>query len=250
MPLLTYGPSRQQVVDLTMPCGPGPHPVALVLHGGFWRARYKRKLMNGLCENLVERGWAAANVEYRRVGLLTGGGGGWRETTDDVGAALNHLATVAADHALDLSRVVPIGHSAGGHLALWVADPNRPGTRVRCAGVVGQAAITDLRRGDRLNLGGGIVRRFCGGDRNKAPEAYAHASPVQKLPYGIPQLLVHGTADPIVPPEFSELWHRAGLLAGDDVTLELREGEGHFEHIDATSGAWAAVTTWLMRFSG
>jgi len=247
VPTLSYGSHRQNVLDLSVPVGPGPHPVAFVLHGGFWRARYKRGLMAGLCADLVARGWAAANVEYRRVGRLTGGGGGVPQTLDDVAAALDHLASV--DAPLDLDRVVSIGHSAGGHLALWVAAP-RADARVRCAGAIGQGAVSDLRRAAELGLGGGIVERFCGGSPGQVPERYRRASPAALLPFGVPQLLVHGERDEIVPASLSVDYVAAARAGGDDATLTLRPDNGHFEFIDPAEDAWKDVIGWLERFRG
>ena len=248
MPTLRYGPHRQQVLDLEVPPGAGPFPVALVLHGGFWRGRYRRELMAGLCADLLARGWATANVEYRRLGLR-GGRGGVPRTLADVADALDHLADVNAP--LDLARVVSIGHSAGGHLALWLAGPRAGGGpgRVRLAGAVGQAAVSDLEQGARAALGGGVVARFCGGEPDAVPATYALASPAVRLPAGIPLLLVHGEADEAVPASMSrEFAERARVAGDDDVTLVVRAGEGHMEHIDPASGAWREVTAWLERF--
>ena len=242
MPTLSYGPHRQQLLDLELPPGAGPHPVAFVLHGGFWRARYKRNLMAPVCADLRTRGWATANVEYRRLGRLAGGGGGVPRTLDDVALALDHLAAVSAP--LDLARVISVGHSAGGHLALWAAAP-RPGARVRLAGAVGQAPVCDLVEGARLGLGAGVVERFCGGSPLRRPEAYAAASPRARLPLGVPQLLVHGDRDDVVPVALSRGYAAAARKQGDRVELVERPGEGHFEHLDPASGAWAAVVAWL-----
>ena len=233
-------------MDLFLPAGPGPHPVAFVLHGGFWKARYKRGLMADLCVDLASRGWAAANVEYRRVGRLRGGGGGVPQTLEDVAAALDHLAAV--DAPLDLTRVVSIGHSAGGHLALWVAAP-RAGAVVRCAGAIGQGAVSDLERAAELGLGSGAVERFCGGTREQVPERYRAASPAALLPLGVPQLLVHGERDDIVPASMSVDYAAAARAGGDDVTLAVRPQDGHFEMIDPASGAWEEAVTWLTRFT-
>ncbi|HEY8858117.1 MAG TPA: alpha/beta hydrolase, partial [Gaiellales bacterium] len=122
-----YGADQSQVADLHTPAAGEGWPVAVVLHGGFWRERYDRTLMEPLCADLAESGWAAWNLEYRRVG----GGGGWPATFDDVAAGIDHLAAVAAP--LDRARVVTIGHSAGGHLALWAASRARPGVAVTAA---------------------------------------------------------------------------------------------------------------------
>ena len=118
MRTLSYGPGRQHRLDLTLPAGDGPHPVAFVLHGGFWRAKYKRVLMAPLCADLAARGWAAVNVEYRRVGRLRGGGGGVPATLEDVAAALDHLADV--DAPLDLERVVSVGATSGDAERPWM----------------------------------------------------------------------------------------------------------------------------------
>ena len=120
-----YGPHRSQRADLRLPAGPGPHPVMVLIHGGSWHERYGRIVMRGLVGDLVRRGWAAWNVEYRRLG----GGGGWPATFVDVAAAIDHLAALERHpelgQALDLDRVSVLGHSAGGHLALWVAGRER-----------------------------------------------------------------------------------------------------------------------------
>ncbi len=249
MSTLRYGPHRQHVMDLELPPGAGPFPVAFVLHGGFWRARYRRDLMGGLCADLAARGWANVNVEYRRLGRWRGGGGGVPWTLEDVGRALDHLADVEAP--LDLARVVAVGHSAGGHLALWVAGPRADGGpgRVRLAGAVGQAAVGDLAQAARAGLDGRVVERFCGGAPRDAPAAYGLASPAGRLPTGVPLLLVHGEADDVVPASMSRRMAEAARAAGDEVTLVVRPGDGHMEHIDPGSGAWAEVTRWLERFT-
>ncbi|HWT24585.1 MAG TPA: alpha/beta hydrolase, partial [Solirubrobacteraceae bacterium] len=113
-----YGRARSQVGELFVPGGGGPRPVAVVFHGGFWRAQYGRRLTRAICEDLAGRGWAAWNVEYRRLGRLSGGG--WPRTLEDAAAAVDHLADIPRVE-LDLDRVVAIGHSAGGQLAAWVA---------------------------------------------------------------------------------------------------------------------------------
>ncbi len=242
MPRVSYGSSRVQVADLGLPEGPGPHPVAVLLHGGFWRVPYRRDQMEPLAADLRHRGWASWNVEYRAMGpRWRGGGGGWPVTCEDVAAAIDHLTAVGT--ALDLERVVAIGHSAGGHLALWAAG--RRDARVPLAGAVGQGAVCDLELGARLHLSRGVVQEFCGGEPEDVPEAYRDASPARRVPAGIPQLLVHGDRDPNVPVELATSFAAAARAAGDDVTLVLRPGEGHFEHLDPTSMAWRAVTDWL-----
>lgn len=224
-----YGPHPEQVADLRLPAGEGPHPVALLLHGGFWRARYDRSTLAALAVDLTHRGFAAANVEYRRVGA----GGGIPETLEDVESAVEALALF--DAPLDRSRIVAIGHSAGGHLALWLAGTGRVAAAVSLAGVC------DLTAAARDGLGDGAAVALAGGTPGERPEAYALADPSLRLPTGTPQVLVHGAADDTVPVEQSRRYARAARAAGDRCELlELAE-VGHFELIDPCGGIWPGI---------
>ena len=234
-----YGRHRSQYAELFRPAGDGPHPVAVVIHGGFWKAAYGRKLMHPVCRDLAARGWAAWNLEYRRLGLLAGGG--WPMTFDDVAAGIDALAD-AQDLPRD-GRVVAIGHSAGGHLAAWAATREDPAVPLTAA--VSQAGVVDLRMASALRLSGGVVHRLLGGTPAKRPERYAAASPAERLPAGVPLLLTHGDADPNVPVAISESFAEAARAAGDDVELRIFPGEGHFGHIDPAHPMWEAVIGWL-----
>ena len=216
-----YGPDVSQFCELFRPAGE-PAGVAIVLHGGFWRARYDRTLMHPLCADLAARGWAAWNVEYRRLGA----GGGVPATLDDVVAAAEALPLAAP-------RRVAIGHSAGGHLAAYLAS------RVRLDGVVSQAGVLDLALGAQLGLSDGVVDEFLGG----AP--LADASPIERLPLRARTLLTHGGRDDIVPPVISERYAEAARAAGDDVALVLEPDEDHDGHLDPANPLWRAVTAWL-----
>jgi acetyl esterase/lipase len=202
----------------------GEGPVAVVLHGGFWKAEYDLTLMDALCEDLAQRGWAAWNVEYRRLG----NGGGVPETLEDVSAAIDFLATLP----VDTSRVVTIGHSAGGHLAAWAATRENP--RVAVTGVVSQAGVLDLARGAELNLSNGVVNRFLNG------QPTAIASPIERLPLGVPALLTHGGLDDTVPVEISETFARES-----GATLIVEPDEDHYGHLDPNNPLWQAVVKWL-----
>jgi acetyl esterase/lipase len=221
-----------------------------VLHGGFWRARYGRKLMRPLCRDLASRGWIAWNVEYRRLGRLSGGG--WPTTLADVAAAIDHLARIRTGARLDLSRVVAIGHSAGGHLAVWAAarsglPDGAPGAApaVPVTAAVSQAGVVDLRLAWELRLSKGVVGDLLGGGPDGYAARYALASPAERVPLGVPVLLTHGGRDDIVPPSISRAFAEAARTAGDDVELVELEGEDHFGHIDPANPLWTAVVRWL-----
>jgi acetyl esterase/lipase len=248
-----YGRARGQYCELFLPHGDGPFPVAVVLHGGFWKAQYGRRQTQAVCADLAARGWAAWNVEYRRLGRLSGGG--YPCTLEDVAVAVDHLADLPA-HArvgepagglshfgFDLARVVAIGHSAGGHLAAWLATRERP--RVAVTGVVALAGVLDLRLASELRLSDGVVHRFLGGTPDEVPDRYAEASPAERLPLGVPALLMHGGRDDTVPPAMSERFAAAARAAGDDVELVVEPDADHFGHIDPASRLWGAVTRWL-----
>jgi acetyl esterase/lipase len=242
-----YGRARCQFGELFRPSAEGAFPVAVVLHGGFWKAQYGRKQTRALCADLAARGWAAWNVEYRRLGRLSGGG--YPRTLDDVAAAVDHLADMPAHKErqslfrFDLTRVVAIGHSAGGHLAAWLATRER--ARVAVSGVVVQAGVVDLRLASELRLSNGVVHRLLGGAPGEVPERYASASPAERLPLGVPALLTHGGRDDIVPPVMSERFADAARAAGDDVELVLEPGEGHYGHLKPDNPMWRAVTAWM-----
>ena len=238
-----YGSHRDQFGEFTLPgeSHSGLHPVAVLIHGGFWRARYQLKLQHPLTADLAAKGWAVWNLEYRRLGWRSRGG--YPATLEDVATAIDHLTNL--DHPLDLAKVTAIGHSAGGQLALWAAS--RPEPKINLAGAVGQAAVTDLREAERLQLSSGVTSRFLGGPPDKVPERYDLASPIERLPLGTPQLLVHGDADNTVPVELARRYAQRAAEAGDDCELVVLPGCGHFEHLDPASAAWAAVTDWLAR---
>ncbi|HEY2174627.1 MAG TPA: alpha/beta hydrolase [Mycobacteriales bacterium] len=248
-PVLTerYGADRAQVGDLWLPAGAGPHPVVVVLHGGFWRAAYDRGLGAPLARDLARHGFAAWNLEYRRVG----GGGGWPTTLADVGAGIDQLAALAASQPLDLGQVSAVGHSAGGQLAVWSAARHTLGAglpgarpRVRLVGAVAQAGVLDLEDAAWDRLGAGAVEDLLGGPPDVVPDRYACASPIRRLPIGVPVLCVHGRADDTVPVGQSERYAHAAALAGDSCDLRL-VGGGHFSLLEPDSSGWAAVLTQL-----
>jgi acetyl esterase/lipase len=225
---VAYGDGPQQLAEISLPDGT-PKGVAVVIHGGFWRARYDLALGRPLAASLVEHGWAAWNIEYRRVG----NGGGSPETLDDVAAAVDALA----DHDLDVSRVIAIGHSAGGHLATWAASRGRHArwrTRVELTGVVSQAGVLDLHAAYDEDLGDGAVTAFLGHAPGPDDDP---VDPFRQIPLGVPVHCVHGLADDVVPVSQSRSYVAAATAAG--ATVELTEVEGdHFVVIEPDSPAW------------
>lgn len=250
---IPYGEGPFHFGDLRLPRASteGSHPVVVVIHGGFWRAKYDLEHIGHACVALTERGVATWSIEYRRVGNE---GGGWPGTFHDVGAAVDHLRNIAPEHSLDLERIVVIGHSAGGHLALWVAGRHRipegnplytpSPLPVRAA--VSLAGVADLDMSWEMNLSNGATEEFLGGAPDEVPERYAVASPREMLPLGVPQALVHGTDDENVPCEISQSYHVAATAAGDQVKLVTLPGTGHFEVIDPKMSEWRKVAETIM----
>lgn len=248
--VIAYGDDDElQRGVLSRPGGGGPHPVVVLVHGGFWRPIYDRTLMDPLVASVTAQGWAAWNVDYRP----SGPGGGWPTTFTDVGRAVDHLAVLADDHALDLDRVAVVGHSAGGTLALWTAvraglpaDAPGAGPEVVPDGVVSLAGVVNLAAGSFEGLGDGAVDDLMGGDAgSEVGDRYGMASPIERLPLGRPTLLVHGVDDVVVPPTQSVAYRDRAAEAGDEVTLELVADGDHFVVIDPDSDAWAEVIDWL-----
>ena len=224
--------------------------MAVLIHGGFWRARYDLRLQDDLVADLASRGWAVWNLEYRRLGWRSRGG--WPETFQDVATGIDQLGKL--DAPLDRARVVAIGHSAGGHLALWAAarrglPAGAPGAEpsIRLAGAVAQAGVVDLREAARLNLSRGAARTFLGGSPGRLPQRYDIASPIERLPLGVPQFLVHGDADHVVPISIARRYAERAAEAGDECELAELHGIGHEEHLDPATDVWGTVIRWLDR---
>ncbi|PWD52512.1 alpha/beta hydrolase [Serinibacter arcticus] len=233
---ITYGDDPSQYAELTRPVGDSKG-VVVVIHGGFWQAQYEASLGQPLAASLAVNGWTAWNLEYRRVG----NGGGYPATFDDVAAGIDALADV---QGLDLRTVVTLGHSAGGHLAVWAAGrPALTGTSwadpaVRVTAAVSQAGLLDLATADASNLGGGAVRSLLGEPSGPRDDRDALADPTARLPLAVPVRCIHGRGDAIVPLSQSSDYVALATAAGADATLTEVDGD-HFVVIDPASEAWA-----------
>ncbi|MCY3773287.1 MAG: alpha/beta hydrolase [Gemmatimonadetes bacterium] len=250
-----YGPAPAQFGELRLPTGRGPHPVAVVIHGGCWLSLYADlHNANALADALRDEGIATWNVEYRCVDQE---GGGWPGTFLDAGNATDHLRTLAGDHDLDLDRVITIGHSAGGHLALWTA------ARHRLSGKSPLWTADPLRLRGTVVLGGpgdlkafsphadaecreGVVTELLGGPSvslERMEERYRCGSPAELLPLGLRQVVISAEHDWVVPPALGEAYTEAARNAGDEIEHLVIPGAGHHEFMVPGSVTWPAVIT-------
>lgn len=271
---IAYGPEPSQVGELYLPPNPGPHPVVVLVHGGYWTAMVDRREVTRLADDLVGHGYAVWNIEYRRIGEP---GGGWPGTLQDVADAIDAVADL--DPALDTDQMIVVGHSAGGHLAVWTAHrtvlpDGAPGAnpRVTPVGAVSLAGILDLTSADATALGSelsdpeaepprgappemwsavaadageGVVRLLLGGRSADVPDRYAAASPKELPDAGVPMLIIHGAADDLVSPAYSRSYADASIANGAETRYVELPGTDHFAVIDPDGAAWAAVRTWL-----
>jgi len=238
-----YGPAPSQQVWVRRPPGTERLRTLVMIHGGFWRAAYDAAHVGHLCADLSQRGWATVALEYRRIGEE---GGAWPGTLNDVCAALDALPRLAAKHGLDLARSAWMGHSAGGHLALWAVTRSsapgalrRPSWRPRR--VVGLAPVSDLLEADKLELSRHVTLELLGGSAREQPGRYADGSPAEHLPLGVPTVVIHGTKDNVVPLAMNRSFVDRARKAGDDIRLVMPEDADHFDVIDPKSKAWAQV---------
>lgn len=237
---ISYGTDSLQFGELRIPDGAGPHPVAIVIHGGYWRARYDLQHIGHFCEALKREGIATWDLEYRRIGNP---GGGFPGTLDDIASGAAHLKKIAAAHRLDPDRVVATGHSAGGQLVLWLAKQRT----VKLNRVIPLAPVADLRRAFELRLSDTVVADFLGGSPKQVPDRYRSASPAELVPLGVEQRVIHGLNDNVVPISISREYVATARSHGDDATLTEIPGAGHFELIDPRSAAWDVVKKAIAR---
>jgi len=243
---VAYGSDPNQFFDLRLPLrkasapkakADAPHPLAINIHGGFWRAKYNLDHAGHLCAALTARGVTTANLEYRRVGNE---GGSWPGTFADIRSAYRFLLQNAPRYNFDPQKIVVLGHSAGGQLALCLAA-HEPGVNR----VVSLAGVVDLQRAYQLHLSNDAVIEFMRGTPAEVPEHYREADPMQLSIPRAKQWLVCGSADDIVPPDFSVDYAAAKKKRSgadkEDVNLVQIPGAGHFDLIDPRSTAWISV---------
>ncbi|HYD11627.1 MAG TPA: alpha/beta hydrolase [Allosphingosinicella sp.] len=249
---IRYGEDPLQVVDLWLPEGAGPHPVVLMVHGGCWQTGIAdRTIMNWIADDLRKRGIAVWNIDYRGVDRP---GGGYPGTFQDVAAAADALRAHAAEYRLDAGRVVATGHSAGGHLALWLAgrprlprgSPLRTASPLPIAEVVSLGGLPDLEEAARepgSGCGTEVIARISGG-------RFAETSVPRLAPLGLPQVLINGMQDRIIPTAYAEGYARPMRAAGDDVRVRMLDQTGHVELVAPETAAWAAAVEELRRALG
>jgi len=242
-----YGPDPAQFGELWQPATGARHPgTVVIMHGGFWQAGYDLTLGRPLAADLAARGYAAWNLEYRRALA----GGGWPATFQDVSAGIDLLATLP----VDTSRVVVVGHSAGGHLGVWAAGraklpagaPGAPGGGpfVPVTAVVSQAGVLSLADCARDPVGSIPARDLMGGEPQDLPAEYRLADPLAAVPVPATVLCLHSRADDRVPFAFSEWYVAAATAAGGDAELIETHGD-HFTLIDPASPDWAEIISRL-----
>ncbi|TDT81819.1 acetyl esterase/lipase [Arthrobacter sp. AG258] len=255
----SYGADPSQWGELFLPDPPAAgqlRGVVVVIHGGYWRSTYGAELGEPLAVDLAEHGMAAWNLEYRRAG----NGGGWPATFQDVLAGIDKLAELAGQHSLDLGKVVAVGHSAGGHLAVWAAGRGHlagpgPGAEladpggVRLAGVVSQSGVLNLAEAERLNLSNGAAANLLGGSSSEFPRRYRCADPMGALPLDVPVYAVHAEADDDVPLAMSALYVDASGAGGVPAHLVMVPGD-HFDLINPKSPAYAVCRELAARLLG
>ena len=244
---IAYGPGPLQFGNLRLPKGrPGPHPVVLFIHGGCWLSQYDIAHAAAFEQALADSGFAVWSFEYRRVG---NDGGGWPGTFTDVAQGADFLRDLAPRYALDLTRVIASGHSAGGEFALWLAarskvprvSPLYAADPLVVHGVFGLAPAPDLEGLHAAGVCGNVINRLMGGSPAEFPDRYASASPMQLVPIAPPQDMVIGAQDRTWAPIGRSYLARARAV-GDTTVLSVEAPDaGHFDLLAPTTSTWPIV---------
>jgi acetyl esterase/lipase len=237
---LPYGSDPNQFGELRVPKSSGLFSVVMIVHGGFWRAKYDLKHAGHLCAALTAKGIATWNVEYRRVGNT---GGGWPGTFEDIAKAFRYIPQIASRYNLDSKKMMVAGHSAGGQLALCLAA-HEP-TVKRIASLAG---VADLQQAWNLHLSNDAVVEFLGGKPKEVAEHYHEADPMQ-LKITANQWLIHGSVDDTVPAYLSRSYAEQKKQHGEDVHYLEVSTAGHFDLIDPRSTAWPKVENTILHMA-
>ena len=255
---MRYGPDSLQFGELRLPPGAGPFPIAIVVHGGCWFSPYASVRNTApLAQAIADAGIASWNVEYRRYDQP---GGGWPGTFRDVAQAADYVRVLARRFPIDTTRLVAAGHSAGAHLALWLAsrrtlDPASPlatGRPVALSGVVSIGGVADLREfyaRERSTCGNPAVESLLGGVPDSVPDRVRDASPVERLPLRVPTVHVAGEHDRIAPRTVIDAYAAAARAQGDSVEVLIIPDDGHFEAITPTKASGQAVIDGVKRLA-
>jgi acetyl esterase/lipase len=256
---IAYGPDQMQKADLWLPTGPGPHPTVLMVHGGCWQTEIAdRRIMNWIAADLRRRGIAVWNIDYRGVDR---DGGGYPGTFADAAAAADALREAAPKYRLDLTPLVAVGHSAGGHLALWLAARRSPAARspgpliprgspltagdpIAIGTVVSLGGLPDLELAATppgSGCGIEVIEKLVGPPTLSSRNVYADTSVPRLAPLGVRQVLVNGLQDRIIPTAYAEDYAKRMRAAGDKVTVRMVDHSGHVELIAPETAAWAAA---------
>jgi acetyl esterase/lipase len=262
---VTYGDRSMQLVDLWLPSGKGPHPTVLMVHGGCWQTEIAdRRIMNWIADDLRRRGIAVWNIDYRGVDRE---GGGYPGTFADAAAAADALRTHAEQHNLDISPLVAVGHSAGGHLALWLAarrskkasasnpliprgSPLLSSDPIRIDTVVSLGGLPDLELAATppgSGCGTEVIEKLVGPASLSSRSVYADTSVPNLAPLGVKQVLINGRQDRIIPTSYAEDYERRMRASGDTVRVRMLDSTGHVELIAPESAAWAATVEEIER---
>jgi acetyl esterase/lipase len=249
-----YGPAPSQVAELFLPKAKGPHPVVVLLHGGCFLKQYEGFAQtSGLAADLAGRGYAVWNVEYRKLGEA---GAGYPGTFQDVATAVDRLRVEAPKYGLDLKRVIAVGHSAGGHLALWAAgrgripaaSPLHAADPLKIGAVISLAGIGDLKGQGKvfaLPCGDDTLDRLL--DTAHRPQPFADTSPAELLPSGAKVVMVHGVFDPVMPPYTGRDYALHVRKAGDAADWVTIPNAAHFDLVIPTTPAWKEIVGILDR---
>jgi len=240
-----YGEDSLQYGELHLPEGKGPHPVVVMVHGGCWLAAFDMNHMRALANAMEDVGYAVWNIEYRRVGHP---GGGWPGTFLDVAAASDHLRTLAQKYPLDMDQVVAVGHSAGGHLALWLAIRHKltreseiyTSDPLPLKGVLALEPGTTLKSIHHNRLCGHVIDGLMGGSPAQFPNRYRDAAPMEQIPLGLPHTILVGWLSGFGLP--GSTYFYTAQEAGDKQVKYVEAPEsGHFEMINPDTSTWPIV---------